>query len=113
MPRVPITLMGFRCSQCSHEWLPRVPDHAPETCPQCESAEWDGPLKPENPLTYEDFRDKIRDSLKDGSLTWTEIRTMAKLPQKFPNNKWVHRLELDIGLQRCKDSHGIFRWKIG
>ena len=42
----------------------------------------------------------------------TEIRTIAKLPQKFPNNQWVHRLEKEIGLRRDKDSHGIIQWQI-
>jgi len=65
-------------------------------------------------LTYDTFRDKIKEVLrKSGSLTWTEIRTSAKLPQAFPNNKWVHRLEADIGLKRNKDKHGIIRWTMG
>jgi hypothetical protein len=65
-------------------------------------------------LTYEDFRDKIQNALKTaGPLTWTEIRTMAKLPQAFPNNKWVHRLETDIQLKRNKDKHGIIKWEVG
>jgi hypothetical protein len=65
-------------------------------------------------LTYEDFRDKIREVLfKSRTLTWTEIRTAAKLPQAFPNNKWVHRMETDIGLKRVKDSHGIIKWSMG
>jgi hypothetical protein len=45
-------------------------------------------------------------------MTWTEIRTAAKLPQMFPNNKWVRRLERDIGLKRNKDVHGIIRWQL-
>jgi len=62
-------------------------------------------------LTYDTFRDKIKQVLrKSGSLTWTEIRTNAKLPQAFPNNKWVRRLEVDIGLKRNKDKHGIIKW---
>jgi DNA primase len=62
-------------------------------------------------LTYEEFRDKIKETLTaSGPLTWTEIRTIAKLPQAFPNNKWVHRLEQDIALRRNKDDHGIFKW---
>jgi hypothetical protein len=65
-------------------------------------------------LTYEDFRDKIEATLKkSGPLTWTEIRTNAKLPQAFPNNKWVHRMEQDIKLVRNKDEHGIIKWKLG
>jgi len=64
-------------------------------------------------LTYEDFRDKVQRTLKhSGPLTWTEIRTIAKLPEKFPNNQWVHRMEKDIALKRNKDAHGIIKWKI-
>lgn len=63
-------------------------------------------------LTYEEFKGKIQATLKRGPLTWTEIRTTAKLPQKFPNNKWVHQMEQDIGLKRSKDVNGIIKWKI-
>jgi hypothetical protein len=64
-------------------------------------------------LTYEDFRDKIQQTIKrNGPITWTEIRTFAKLPEKFPNNKWVHRMEEDIGLRRNKDAHGIIKWSL-
>jgi len=64
-------------------------------------------------LTYEDFRDKIQQTLKQsGPLTWTEVRTIAKLPEKFPNNKWVRRMEQDIALKRGKDAHGIIKWQI-
>ncbi len=115
MPRVPITVMGYRCERCSHEWIPRDTQHEPSACPKCKSTYWDRPRrKVVSMLTYEDFRDKIHQTLKyAGSLTWTEIRTNAKLPEKFPNNKWVHRMEEDIGLKRSKDAHGIIKWKIG
>ena len=65
-------------------------------------------------MTYEEFSSKIEKAIKDagGSSTWTEIRTAAKLPQKFPNNQWVHRMEQGIGLQRERDKHGIIHWKI-
>jgi len=65
-------------------------------------------------MTYEDFRNKIAETLNKagGPLTWTEIRTSAKLPQAFPNNQWVHRMEKDIGLERKRDAHGIIHWKL-
>ena len=64
-------------------------------------------------LTYEVFRDGVRDALaKAGPLTWTEIRTAAKLPQRLPNNQWVRRLETDINLRREKDAHGIIIWSL-
>ena len=63
--------------------------------------------------TYEDFRDVIRKALEAApALTWTEIRTTAKLPQLFPNNGWVRRLEHDISLERRKDAHGIILWSL-
>jgi predicted Zn-ribbon and HTH transcriptional regulator len=115
MPRVPITVMGYRCERCSHEWIPRDAERAPVVCPKCKSPYWDRPRRGGVPiLTYEDFREKIRDVLKrEGSLTWTEIRTIAKLPQKLPNNGWVRRMEQDIGLKRNKDERGIFKWRLG
>ncbi len=64
-------------------------------------------------LTYEDFRGKIERTLrKMGPLTWTEIRTTAKLPQAFPNNKWVRKMESEIHLKRNKDTHGIIKWSL-
>lgn len=65
-------------------------------------------------MDYEDFRQKIEATLREApvGLTWTEIRTLAKLPQAFPNNQWVHRLESDIGLERKRDAHGIIHWNL-
>jgi hypothetical protein len=113
MARVPITVMGFRCERCSHEWIPRDAEQEPSVCPKCKSPYWNRPRKkPVSMMTYEAFRDEIQRTLERGSLTWTEIRTIAKLPQKFPNNQWVHRMEAEIGLKREKDPHGILRWRL-
>ncbi|MGC2421542.1 MAG: hypothetical protein WA405_07820 [Candidatus Acidiferrales bacterium] len=113
MPRVPITVMGYRCERCGGEWVPRDAAKEPTTCPKCKSPYWNRPRRMASMLTYEDFREKIRKAIREsGALTWTEIRTTAKLPEKFPNNKWVHRLEKDIGLKRGKDAHGIIKWML-
>lgn len=65
-------------------------------------------------MIYEEFRDKVRQALEAATepLTWTEVKTAANLPQKWPNNQWVHRLETDIGLLREPDTHGAMRWRI-
>ena len=112
MARIPITVMGYRCERCDREWIPDDFECEPETCPFCLSASWNKPRGPM--LTYEVFSVKISETLREsgGALTWTEIRTKAGLPQKFPNNEWVHRLERDIGLLRQKDAHGIINWKL-
>jgi hypothetical protein len=63
-------------------------------------------------MPYETFRDKIAASLRQSGkpLTWTEVRTAANLPQAFPNNQWVYRMETDIGLVRRRESNGIIHW---
>jgi hypothetical protein len=64
-------------------------------------------------MTYEEFRDRIRDALASSGrpLTWTEIRTSLGLPQAFPNNQWVHRMEADIGLVR-ESKVGKTLWRL-
>jgi hypothetical protein len=66
------------------------------------------------PMPYEAFRDAVREVLAKAAqgLTWTEVRTHAGLPQAFPNNKWVRRMEDDIHLMRVRDSHGILHWEL-
>lgn len=107
--------MGCRCDRCGFEWIPRNLEEEPRFCPKCKSPYWNQPRKKAVPmLTYEEFRDRIRKALQstEAGLTWTEIRTAAKLPQAFPNNQWVRRLEADIDLERLKDSHGIIHWRL-
>ena len=112
MGRVPITAMGYRCERCGHEWLPRDGNKEPKVCPKCKSPYWDT-LKKQPVMSYEEFRDQIKSVIltAETSPTWTELRTKAKLPQKYPNNQWVHRMEEDIGLvrERTKDGKNIWR----
>src|SRR5271166_6198623 len=113
MARVPITVMGFRCERCGYEWIPRNGDQEPATCPKCRSPYWNRPRK--SMMVYDDFRVKIAAALEAAPrpLTWTEVRTAAALPQLFPNNQWVHRLESDIGLKRTRDAAGgMIHWQI-
>jgi hypothetical protein len=112
MARVPITVMGFRCDRCGHEWIPRRPtNEGPRVCPKCHSPYWKTPGKRPR-MTYDDFKTKIGDVLRGAGspLTWTEVRTAANLPQAYPNNQWVHRMETDIGLVRRRESDGIIHW---
>jgi DNA-directed RNA polymerase subunit RPC12/RpoP len=79
MARVPITVMGYRCDRCSHEWIPR-PGAAeePRVCPACHSTLWNQPEKKPR-LSYDDFKSKIAKVLREAGrpLTWTEVRTAA------------------------------------
>jgi hypothetical protein len=114
MARVPITVMGFRCDRCGHEWIPRGgTEEEPRVCPSCHSYLWNQPEKKPR-MSYEDFRDKIAGVLKAAGkpLTWTEVRTQAALPQAFPNNQWVHKMEKDIGLTRRREKDGIIHWEL-
>jgi hypothetical protein len=114
MARVPITVMGYRCDRCSHEWIPRPGAvEEPRVCPACHSSLWNQPEKKPR-LSYDDFKSKIAKVLKEAGrpLTWTEVRTAAVLPQAFPNNQWVHRMESDIGLIRRRQKDGIIQWEL-
>jgi len=64
-------------------------------------------------MTYDEFRDKIRAELqrKPDGMTWTELKRKLRLPQKVPNNKWVSRMERDIGLTRVSENRR-FIWKL-
>lgn len=112
MPKVPITVMGYRCNRCGHEWIPRSFNEEPSVCPSCKSPYWNRPKQ--NKTTYEDFKGIIVKVLNEAGkpLTWTEIRTIGKLPQLFPNNRWVKQLESEVGLKRTRDTHGIIRWNL-
>ena len=116
MARVPITVLGFRCDRCGHEWIPRgESDLEPTVCPKCKSPYWNKPRKNSGAMTYERFRDQVRRTLLKGPLegmTWTDVRTSSRLPQAFPNNQWVRRMEGDIGLLRVRDDHGILHWQL-
>ena len=65
-------------------------------------------------MTYEQFKSTVQKTLLDagGSLTWTEIRARANLPQALPNNQWVLRMEKDIGLERKQDARRIIHWQL-
>lgn len=60
--------------------------------------------------SYEEFKDKISDLLSKNSQghTWNEIREELKLEIKVPNNKWVNRLEREIGLKRRKEGGTVY-----
>jgi len=47
MPKVKITVWGFRCGRCKYEWVPRDPDSKdePKFCPSCKSPYWNKPRK--------------------------------------------------------------------
>ena len=53
-------------------------------------------------MSYEEFRERVRRVLREigKPVLWSDIRRQARLHQKFPNNRWVHRMERDIGLVR-------------
>ncbi len=112
MARVQIIVTACSCDRCGHEWLPRSRKH-PSVCPRCKSPYWDSSKRAASVLTYEDFRNKIRRTLKkSGRLTWKEIRERANLPQWRPSTQWIHRMRSDIGLETKKDPDGITRWQL-
>lgn len=63
-------------------------------------------------MAFEEFQEKIVTLLSNKQrLTWTQLRKILELPQIVPNNKWVTRMEKEIGLVRLKDKKGIV-WQL-
>jgi len=47
MAKVKITLTGFKCERCGHEWVPRG-EEEPAVCPKCKSPYWNKPRRQKN-----------------------------------------------------------------
>jgi predicted Zn-ribbon and HTH transcriptional regulator len=45
MPEIEVKVKGYKCNNCSYEWLPRSNKEKPLICPKCKSARWDLPKK--------------------------------------------------------------------
>ncbi|MCK5260548.1 MAG: hypothetical protein KAJ44_00030 [Thermoplasmatales archaeon] len=45
MGKVKITVDGYKCERCEHEWIPRNWEEKPRVCPKCKSPYWDKPRK--------------------------------------------------------------------
>jgi len=41
MPEKEITVQGFYCCRCNHEWIPNDIENKPIVCPKCHSPYWD------------------------------------------------------------------------
>ena len=44
MEKIAITVYGWRCLRCGHEWVPRG-EELPKVCASCNSPYWDRPRK--------------------------------------------------------------------
>lgn len=45
MAKVTLTVEGYRCERCAHEWIPRDKGQEPVICPKCKSPYWNKPRK--------------------------------------------------------------------
>lgn len=61
--------------------------------------------------SYSEFKNKVFTLLSSRAegFIWPEIKERIKFEPKVPNNKWVRRLEQEIGLKRIKHD-GIVHW---
>lgn len=93
-----ITLLGWKCQRCGHEWLPRKRE-TPRTCPKCHSPYWDKSkvddnleiakvqtsLKGFNEDNQEiNFREKIVDRKRTDYLTHSFFAYPAKFIPQIP-----------------------------
>jgi len=71
-------------------------------------------MKKETKPSYDEFKERIELLLNKNTdgLTWTEIRKAGRFLQKVPNNKWVKKLEVEIGLKRTRVRDKGIVWKL-
>lgn len=49
MGKIKITIDGYKCERCTHEWIPRTKtEEIPIICPKCKSPYWNKPKKNKN-----------------------------------------------------------------
>jgi|HubBroStandDraft_1064217.scaffolds.fasta_scaffold783636_1 hypothetical protein len=83
MARVPITVMGFKCERCGHEWVPRSEsDVEPRVCPKCHSAWWNKPPKPTPRVTEAEIADVVEKILRERP---DHAASIAELIKEIPN----------------------------
>ncbi len=60
--------------------------------------------------SYEEFKTKIFELLntRTSGFGWQEIKSKLSLEQAVPNNRWVNKLEIEIGLRRKKENNIIY-----
>jgi len=65
-------------------------------------------------MSFEIFSNTVKSVLikHPEGLGWSQIREKTELIQKVPNNKWVRKLENEIGLIRFRDKKGNVIWKL-
>lgn len=43
--KIKLTVWGYRCLRCGHEWIPREKAVEPRVCPKCKNPYWNTPKK--------------------------------------------------------------------
>ncbi len=56
MAKVMLTVEGYRCERCAHEWIPRDKEQEPVICPKCKSPYWNKPRKNAEPASSKPAR---------------------------------------------------------
>lgn len=83
MARVPITVTGFRCDRCGHEWVPRGDnDEEPRVCPNCHSPYWNRPPRPTARITEGEIAAIIEGILRERPF---QAASIAELITEIPN----------------------------
>jgi transcription initiation factor IIE alpha subunit len=83
MVKVPITVMGFRCDRCGHEWVPRSEaGEEPRACPKCHSPLWNRPRSER--LTENEIASIVEEILRERP---DRQASVAELIEEIPNRR--------------------------
>lgn len=54
MAKVKLTVWGWKCERCGHEWVPRNWQEEPKVCPKCKNPYWNRPRREKKAAEGED-----------------------------------------------------------
>jgi hypothetical protein len=84
MARVPITVMGFKCERCGHEWVPRDTESEPKVCPKCHSPWWQRPATPAPDVTEAEIADVVMAILRERTDHKASVAELIKeIPERI------------------------------
>ena len=97
--RVILSVPGFRCERCTHEWVPFDIEVEPRVCPRCKSPYWNQPRRFMSRKAIREGLDQAR-GFDGGSPTKKDRKTIEELLTK--ERKKASKRQADKKRKRAK-----------
>ena len=80
-----VSITGYKCERCAHEWVPRDRVQEPRVCPKCKSPYWNRPRKASKRREKRAFVPNARDRSRiDAEKLLSEGKTIDDIVAMLP-----------------------------